>query len=235
MARLTRLGFLGLVGAVLVLVIAMGLGVLVPRPFPSGSAAVAGSPGAPLETRRILVLSNPIHTDIALPADPDVLKAFGFVADSGLELDYPGVYWIVFGWGSRAFYIETPTWGHLRAGPVLRAFTWDDSVMHVRRAGDIPQVQHTVTVLELKPQEFESLKSSIASSFEAAKDGSAIPIPGASYDSHDMFFSAHGGFNAQMGCNTWTARMLREAGYATGIWTPLPFALTASLALHNRL
>lgn len=234
MARLLRQGVLGLVTAVLALALAMGLGIVIPRPFASVSSVEAKLPDPSPETRRILVLSNPIHTDIALPADPDVLSAFGFVTESGLDLDYPGVHWVVFGWGSRAFYIETPTWGHLSAGPVLRAFTWDESVMHVRRAGAIPENLDTVLALDLEAASFKRLQEAIGDSFLAEGDH-PVPIIGAAYDDHDIFFPAKGGFNAFLGCNTWTARMLREGGYQTGLWTPLPFGLTSSLTLHNAL
>lgn len=214
--------------------LAVGLGILIPRPF-----SVAGSGAIELvddgaQTRRVLILSNPIHTDIALPADPDVLKTFGFVSESGLELDHPGVFWIVFGWGGRSFYIETPTWSHLRAGPVFDALTWDRSVMHVRRAGAIPEQLDTVVAINLQEAAFERLKDAIRDSFQA-EGGQPIPIRGAAYDDHDVFFPAEGGFNALMGCNTWTARMLRRTGLRTGFWTPLPFGLIGSLRLHNAL
>ena len=150
-----------------------------------------------------------------------------------LGLDYPGVFWIAFGWGGRSFYIETPTWGDLKPGPVIDALTWDASVMHVRRTGDIPIEQESVRVVELSQLEFGELVNDIRTGFQS--DGTAPPsaIPGVAYDAHDIFFPAVGGFNAMMGCNTWTADMLRRAGMKTGMWTPLPLTLDWSLDLHN--
>jgi len=233
MAAVLRRLLLGCFLAILAATLALGLGILVPRPLPFGDTSkVAASPGE-AQARRVLILSNPIHTDIALPADPDVLNAFGFVSKSGLELDYPGVFWIVFGWGGRSFYIETPTWGHLRPGPVIDALTWDASVLHVRRAGQIPQDLPTVRALDLGSAEFDRLVDSIRGSFLAGESGAVVSIAGAAYDSHDAFYPAKGGFNAFLGCNTWTGRMLRQAGYTTGAWTPLPVTLTWSLDLHN--
>ena len=81
-------GLTGLAIFVSGLVVLGVLGIVVPRgPSDTAYADVAVS-GA---DRTILLLANPIHTDIALPATPDVLKAFGFVSSGGLELDYPGV------------------------------------------------------------------------------------------------------------------------------------------------
>ncbi len=225
-----------LIGAGLVtlfIAIAIGLGTVVPRPFVFFDSAAATV--QPQESgRRILVLSNPIHTDIALPADPDVLKRFGFVSKAGLELDYPGVVWIVFGWGSRSFYIETPTWSDLKPGPVLDALTWDRSVMHVTRVGSIPIPHERVRALELAPEAFDVLVQRIADSFQPDATGLPQSIEGGAYGAHDIFFPAKGGFNAFLGCNTWTAEMLRAANLKTGFWTPLPFTLTWSLDLHNR-
>ena len=61
-------------GAVLLAVIATGLGIVVPRPFfvspgdrPQSVVSDTGSMTGP---RTVLLLSNAIHTDIALPASP---------------------------------------------------------------------------------------------------------------------------------------------------------------------
>jgi uncharacterized protein (TIGR02117 family) len=218
--------------AVLVLVTAIGLGTIVPRPL-FMSAVVETASDAPSAKRRILILSNPIHTDIALPADPDVLEAFGFISQAGLELDYPGVFWVVFGWGGRSFYTETPTWDDLKPRPVFNALTWDASVMHVRWVGDIPMDAEDLRVLELNEEEFAGLLKDVRDSFAVDASGTPVEITGAAYDAHDIFFEAVGGFNAFLGCNTWTARMLRRTGLRTGWWTPLPVTLNWSLELHN--
>ncbi len=69
---------------------------------------------------RILVLSNPIHSDIAVPVDADILTRFGFLRDGALDLDDPNLRYIIFGWGGRSFYTETPTWADLKAMPVCK-------------------------------------------------------------------------------------------------------------------
>ncbi|GAB2187111.1 TIGR02117 family protein [Roseibium sp. LAB1] len=234
MAKILRRFLAGICVVFFTALVALGLGTIVPRPL-FVSKPFEDAVSAPSGERNILILSNPIHTDIALPADPDVLEAFGFISDGGLKLDYPGVFWIAFGWGGRSFYIETPTWGDLKPGPVMDALTWDASVMHVRRTGDIQLDQDSVRNVVLSGQEFDELVADIKASF--LSDGAVPPaaIPGVAYDAHDIFFPAVGGFNAFRGCNTWTADMLRRAGLKTGIWTPLPLTLEWSLELHNGL
>src|SRR3954447_26775297 len=120
--------------AILVVAVALAatLGTLVPRPLWPASAAGEG-------TRHILVLKNPIHTDIAIPVDDAVRRRFRFLVEAGIPADSPEVRYIVFGWGGRAFYLETPTWSQLKAIPVMKALTIDASVMHVDVAGALAE------------------------------------------------------------------------------------------------
>jgi uncharacterized protein (TIGR02117 family) len=216
-------GFLRAIFAGLLLVLfALGLGTFVPRPL------VAPSLAASTETRAILLLSNPIHTDIALPLDNEVRAAFADLMPSGLPIGMPGADYLMLGWGGRSFYIETPTWGDLRPLPVFRALTLDRSVMHVQVAGPIDPGHPAVRMLTVSAEGRRQMIAAIRQSFERA-DGVPIVIEGAAYGLDDVFFEARGRFNALAGCNTWTAAMLREAGLTTGWWTPLPQLLDWSL------
>ena len=135
---LRRLAYL--VGVVLVLLVA---GVLTPRPL----WRAAGPHEEP--SRRILLLSNPIHTNIAIPLDDGVLAKFDALVQAGVQADLPGARYLVFGWGSRAFYIETPTWSDLKPGPLFSALTLDNSAIHVDVAGAIAEPQPLVRGFDL--------------------------------------------------------------------------------------
>ncbi|NTJ43004.1 TIGR02117 family protein [Agrobacterium larrymoorei] len=205
----------------------LALGTLVPRPL-------TGKTSDPTveNPRRILVLSNPIHTDIALPVDAELLSRFAFLRQGHLEIDYPGFRYLVFGWGGRAFYTQTPTWSDLKPLPLLKGVTIDNSVMHIALAGDIPLSDTSVTAVDLSDEGYAKLLDFTLASFTRSQ-GKQIPLIGQSYGRDDAFFEAEGYFNALMGCNTWTAAALRHAGVKTGWWTPLPPLLTASMRLHN--
>lgn len=220
--RLLKRFFIGIAIAVCVVV----LGAIVPRPlFEQAKEGEA--------SRRILVIANPIHTDIVLPLDSDVAARFANLGAAGLPILHPNAEWLVFGWGSRAFYIETPTWSELKPGPLFKALTLDTSVMHVAVTGGIDTALPQVTEYWLDDAAFERLMTVIEASFVKGPDGQPVHIVGEAYGSNDAFFEAHGSFNALVGCNTWTARVLREAGLQTGWWNPLPQSLAWSLSLHN--
>lgn len=212
--------------AIGVVALAAALGTLLPRPL------FLASPRAVDPVRKILLLTNPIHTDIAIPVDAGTLARFGFLAEAGLPSHHPQARWLVFGWGSRAFYIETPTWDRLRPGPAMAAMTIDDSVMHVSVAGELDETHPAVTVYQIGEAEYDRLVTFIDGSFRR-NGGAPVFIPGVAYGPDDGFFEANGPFTALLGCNTWTARGLREAGLRTGWWNPLPSTLAWSLALHN--
>lgn len=217
--------------AVFALLAVLGLavaGMVVPRPlFRQAAAAPVSLP------RTVLVLSNLIHTDIAFPADPDVLERLGFLGASGLEIFNPGVRWIILGWGGRAFYLETPTWSDLKPGPVFKAFTYDRSVMHVVLAGPISASADGVAALVIGDVEFNAMLDKAIDGFALGMNGEKLEIPGRSYGQFDRFYEAIGGFNMLVGCNTWTASTLRAGGIRTGWWNPLPASLVWSLELFN--
>jgi uncharacterized protein (TIGR02117 family) len=225
MGRAARLAkWLG--GLLAALLVTVALGTLVPRPLTSPAAASVGS------SSQILLLANPIHTDIALPLDDEVRAAFADLIPAGLSIDMPGVEYLIIGWGGRSFYIETPTWGDIRPLPVLKALTVDRSVLHASVAGAIDPSHPAVRPLDVTGEGRSRMIAAIRASF-VRENGEPVPIPGAACGFDDAFFEAEGSFNAFVGCNTWTASMLRSSGVRTGWWTPLPQMLDLSIGLHH--
>ncbi len=215
--------FIGYCLAVLVLVLIAGT--LVPRPL-------FGEEPSENPAHQILVLSNPIHTDIALPLTDDLRARFAFLAESGLPLDAPGARYLVFGWGGRSFYIETPTWSELKPGPLFKGLTSDASAMHVALVGELDLADPAIAAYTITDANRENLLAHIRSSF-AEQSGKPVEIAGAGYGEFDRFYEAKGTFTALLGCNTWTAAGLRAAGLRTGWWNPLPVLLAWSMRLYN--
>lgn len=214
------------VAAVGLIVAAVTLGTLVPRPL----LAVSADEGP--KSRRILVLSNPIHTDIAVPLDETVTGLFGFLRETGMPIDAPQARYLIFGRGSREFYIATPTWDQLKPLPLLKGLTLDRAAMHVDVSGPIAETHDAVLGFDLGEAQFQALLTAIRDGFYEDAQGPLI-IPGVAYGRYDRFYEADGYFTALLGCNTWTAGVLRQADIRTGWWNPLPVTLRLSLGLYN--
>ena len=202
-------------------VLAGGRGHAGPASIPSGAATTVPT------TRRILVLDNPIHTDIALPVDEAVLARLRLLAEC-----------------------RPADRSSRRAIPRLRL--GQPRLLH--RDADLVDLKPgpLLTALDARPR--PSCMSSVAgttrrsrSSIGAASTSrrpnssgcwtSSKPVlatspngrssPARATATYDQFFEAKGRFNALVGCNTWTAAALRAAGLRTGWWNPLPQTLGA--------
>lgn len=203
----------------------MLLGMAVPRPV----EALPADGGR----HEIVLVANPIHTDIALPATPDVLSRLSFLSADGLPLDHPALGAILVGWGGREFYTRTPTWGDLTLGAALASVTLDDSVLRFALIPALDPALPGTRRLTLSDAQFEALLSFIEDTLKRGQTGAPVTVPGAGYSPFDRFYEAVGWFNIALGCNVWTSAALAHAGVPTGFWTPLPQTLLASIRWHE--
>jgi uncharacterized protein (TIGR02117 family) len=191
----------------------------------AGAAIPVGAGDAATGTLEVLLIQGPIHTDFLLPLDDETKTVFGFLRDTGFDLDHPGADYLLMGWGGRTFYTTTPTWREVQARAIWRSVRGDASVMRVDLAGPVPA---TVPVhrLQLDDATYARLLAAIRGSFAAG-----VPIKG--YGDYDMFFPASGRFDLGHTCNAWVGTMLREAGLRFGAWTPLPWSVSLSWWLYH--
>jgi len=119
------------------------LGTVIPHP------SVFEPPEGTTQTKRILLVSNPIHTDIAVPLDAQSRAALPFVTETGLPADHPDARWLLIGWGGRAFYLETPSLADMKPEPTFKALTLDRSVMHIDVLGEVDEANPMVMPLNL--------------------------------------------------------------------------------------
>jgi uncharacterized protein (TIGR02117 family) len=183
-------------------------------------------------SERIYLIANWLHADFAIPVDDELRQRFAFLGTvAGMPISDPRLKYLVFGWGSRAFYTTAPTYADIRPGPTLQAVVGDRPVVHVRPAGDISSLV-TAHALDLPPGGLNRLVDYIEDSFAG---GSRSPhlLAQAGYGFGDEFFLATGHFNIFNPCNVWVARGLRQAGLATGAWTPTTFSLLLGIRLHS--
>lgn len=175
---------------------------------------------APAQGVTIYVESNGVHTGIIVPKVAAGVDWRARVPASDLaDPRYAGFDHVAFGWGERAFYLETPTWADVKARTILAAaFGSEATLIHVEHLPR-PTPADDVRVVVLRPEEYRRLAAYIAASF----------APGGAkhrgYGKYDVFYDARGHYDAIRTCNTWTGQALRTAGARVGAWTPFPITV----------
>lgn len=172
--------------------------------------------------------TNGVHADLVLPAvaPHDFTRAFPRTAliDFRREARPLSFNWIAFGWGDRAFYLNTPTWSELDAGTALRALTGQGpSAMHVeyvRRPED-----YDAQLLWLSTDEYADLVAYVRSGFAVGTADRPRRIDHPGYFATDAFFEGSGSYSLILTSNEWVRRGLAQAGVRTARWAPFDRAL----------
>jgi uncharacterized protein (TIGR02117 family) len=190
---------------------------LIPGPGPDLSGPL---------TRQIGLLQGPIHTDILFPLTPEVRSRFAFAAAAGVPVYHPDAQWLVFGWGSAAFYTTAGTYADITASAVLTAATGDDAVIRLDILGPLPPMEN-LRFLRLSEAQFQALLARTSAAFVGDQ-----PLTRPGFTGTDAFFPARGHFSALSTCNVWLGETLRASGIPFGLWTPANWSVTLSLDWH---
>ena len=197
---------LAMLGLLLAYTVAIVIGALIPvnRDWRSAPQGVA-----------VYVADNGIHTDLVMPAEDfaDLLHP-----ERLRDPRYGGHRYVMFGWGDRDFYLNTPTWWDVNPWRVAKAMVGAGStVMHVDHVSE-PHNEAGVKRVMLTPDQYGRLLRYVRASFAEGE-----PVVG--YGLSDAFYPAKGGYNAIRTCNQWTADGLRQAGVRTSRWAPYPWGV----------
>lgn len=194
---------------------------LIPGPFPGPGLDLSGP-----ATRQIGLLQGPIHTDILFPLSPEIRERFAFAQTVGVPLNHPDAQWLVFGWGSAAFYTTAGTYADITASAVLTAASGDSSVIRLDVLGPLPQLEN-LRFLDLSEAQFQALVTQTTAAFAST---TKLDHPGLT--GTDAFFPARGRFHLFRTCNVWLGETLRASGIPFGLWTPANWSVSLSLARH---
>ncbi len=196
-------------GAIIVLYLAAGL--------IGGAIPVNRGWREPANGVTIWVESNGVHTGIVVPklaagVDWRTLAKPGDLGDSR----YAGYDHLSFGWGERAFYLETPTWWDVRPATVLAAAIGSArTLVHVDHV-PAPAESASVRRIVVTPEQYRRLAAYTAASVQA---GGGVER---GYFGYDAFYEGTGRYSAVWTCNSWTGAALAAAGVRVGAWTPFP-------------
>jgi uncharacterized protein (TIGR02117 family) len=171
-------------------------------------------------------LQGPIHTDILFPLTPETRARFAFAESAGVPVNHPEAEWLMFGWGSAAFYTTAGTYADITAGAVLTAATGDDAVIRLDVTGPFG-AQSNLRYLWLSEAQFQALLERVVVSF-----ASETPLDHPGFTGLDAFFPAKGGFHLFRTCNVWLGETFRASGIPFGLWTPANWSVTLSLDWH---
>ncbi len=164
---------------------------------------------------------SPVHTDVMLPVRSGA-------RDWSQMLQVPGIenaQYLSFGWGDRAFYLETKTWADLRASNAVAALIGiDSSLLHVSTEAQ-PRESENVVRIRITPQQLGKLTAQIDATLRRDANGLPRLIPGQRYDDNDAFFEALGNYSLLFTCNDWVRQLLHASGVRTALWAPFPVAL----------
>ncbi len=171
----------------------------------------------------IYVHDNGVHTGLVLPRENAFADWNDLVSDADLADPRYAADHLLFGWGDRQFYLETPTWGDLSLSTGIAAlFGSDSTLVHVDHVRD-PAAAHDMRPLRVSPEEYAAIAAAIRAQFALDAQGRSQPIRG--YGPGDVFYEAHGRYSPIRTCNEWTGSILRDAGVRIGQWTPFNFGV----------
>lgn len=221
MRWLIRLALAILLAPLAYLLLAVGLG-LVPvnrgwTPTPPAAGGVT-----------IWLRTNGVHAELVLPAaSPYHWRAElppEDVVDAERLARAPALEWIAFGWGDRAFFIQTRTWADLRIGTALSALLGlGPAAMYVEYLAR-PQ-DYRAQRIDLSAAEYARLVAALRAGFARDAAGRPIRIDDPAYFDTDAFFEGTGRYTAWLTCNEWIRRALAQAGVRTAAWAPFERAL----------
>lgn len=197
------------VGALLLLYAAAGL--------IGGALPVNADRRPPSRGIMVFVESNGVHTGIVVPKVAAGIDWRDMARPEHLADPRYGAHpYLSFGWGDRAFYLETPTWGDVKPSTVLAAaFGSGDTLVHLDHLPR-PAPTDDVRALLLSPTEYHRLAAFI----RATVADRPRRHPG--YGPYDAFYTGRGRYSVARTCNSWTGEALAHAGVRVGRWTPFP-------------
>jgi uncharacterized protein (TIGR02117 family) len=167
--------------------------------------AVAPTAGpVPRGEATVYVVGRGWHTDIGLPVD----EVSGPLAS--LESDFPGVRFMVFGFGEREYYMRRDE----GSGEMLAALLPSKSAILMTALNAPPTeafADHEVVVLHLPPNDVARIVARLWDGLEKHADGSAVRLANGPYIG-SMFYASNETYDGFHTCNTWTALVLRDGG-----------------------
>jgi uncharacterized protein (TIGR02117 family) len=168
----------------------------------------------------IYLLTNGVHTDIALPVKNQWKDWNEFLPYSNIGSKDSTMNFAAFGWGDKGFYLHTPTWADLKVSTAFKASFWlSTSAMHVSYYHQLSESEKCRKIV-VDADTYQKLTTYIEDSFIKSQDDGSLHIKGHSYWQNDAFYEAKRTYSLFYTCNTWTNQALQFSGLKACFWTP---------------
>ncbi len=209
--------------SVLLVVISLNIGYFTPRNWGNNSCDL----NSLNNSIPIYIYNTGIHTDILVPAktktwDWQEHLNIKLITNPSVSINY-----LAFGFGDRAYFLETYTGRLLPIVTSLKAlFLPTPSAMRVLAYQNIPQ-QYEIKCVIISQSNYLMLMEFINNSFQFDAQGNRISL---TIDPNYRvgFYGAKGSYSILRACNDWTAKALRLAGVKTPLWS----GLSSSIMYH---
>jgi uncharacterized protein (TIGR02117 family) len=166
---------------------------------------------------RIFVHGGGVHSDIVVPLYHSSMNWLEHLETPFMKAGAEDMHWLSFGWGSKAFYLNTPRWIDVKVRDLISAVVGTGgAAFHVIRMSE-PDLSEHCLAIDLTYEQYQSLCAFIMSYFDSPE----IIKPMIAYKPAkvcDVFYSANGFYNALNNCNSWTNKALRSCGQTDLIW-----------------
>lgn len=168
----------------------------------------------------IYLETNGVHADITVPTKTELVDWSEIVSPQDTASKRPGKY-IAFGWGSKDFYLNVPTWKDLTPKIALQAVLGlNGTAIHTRYENE-PSEDEDCRKIQISAKQYEALVAYIQACAQKSENGSFNVIVGKHYGSSDAFYEANGRYSPFFTCNTWANSALKACGQKCCWWTPL--------------
>ena len=172
----------------------------------------------------VFLMKSGIHMDFLLPICnelKDWQEEFPISNTRSKDSTYKK---IAIGWGSKDFYMNTPTWDDLTIKIFLISnFGLGSSAIHVKYYTDtFPKDSKTVS-LNLSDNQYKKLVKYIENSLKRSgttKSSFILPKNPKVLSKNDAYYDAKQNYSLLFTCNSWINNGLKASGQKACLWTP---------------
>ena len=172
----------------------------------------------------VYLMKSGIHIDFLLPICDefkDWRKEFPIANTRSKDSTYNK---IAIGWGSKDFYMSTPTWDDLTLKIFLISnFGLGSSAIQVKYYTDTLPKDSQITPLKLSGNQYKNLIKYIETSLKRSQSNNSsfiLPKNPKVLTENNSYYDAKQTYSLLLTCNTWINNGLKASGQKACLWTP---------------